>query len=898
MTSEGSSPRTEPGARLALAVSGSRAVHYVAAYARTYALGLISENVRSVTGYEAAAFTDDPDFHRSLVHPQDLRGFDALHAEIAPPEGRAAHYRIRTRAGRWIWIREECRTTRDPSTGEDLLTGCLTPVADEDSTRARLRELEGERDKLARLLADAVENIPGGFSVADPDDRLIVCNRDFARRYGCEPEDLVGTTLADYIGRLLPFVRRFDGVEMSASARDLARIIERLGRADGESVEVELDDDTWLLITRQRAPDGNIVTVRTDITRQKRTEVDLRESAERLQAVLENSPVCIDEVDLDGRIVSMNPSGLAMAQLRSEQEIKGRHFTELAHPSERVRLNDLFARVLDGERVEFEFGDGAGRSRRYYSAKIPMRGADGAVSRIIGMTVDITERARAEAAVRESEALIRRVLEASPVPIGMTRIDDSAIIYESPASQELFGRAPEAATVRARDFFVNPADRERYVRELQHAGRVDDFEVQLRKSSGQRFWAALSARLIEYGGEKVIVSSVRDLTESLAVQAEMARSRELVQKSERLSAMGELLASVSHELNNPLSVVVGQSLLLRETASDPAITARAERIGNAADRCGRIVNTFLAMARQRPRESRPVDVSEVIEVALDVTRYSLRAADIDLSTTIDERLPRVLADGDQLVQVLSNLLVNAEHALLEVAPPRRLEISASARGTRVELEVRDNGPGVPEDARSRIFDPFYTSKEVGEGTGMGLALCHRVVEAHGGTIELAPDRGDGTCFRVSLPALREDDVGPGVPSAADQRVARLTILVVDDEPEVAEVVADILDGDGHAVSVANAGEDALVLVGERVFDLVISDLRMPGIDGPALYERLVRLRPEMRERVAFLTGDTMSERVRRFLVESGRPCLEKPITPDEVRRFVRELARGLEEPAS
>ena len=280
----------------------------------------------------------------------------------------------------------------------------------------------------------------------------------------------------------------------------------------------------------------------------------------------------------------------------------------------------------------------------------------------------------------------------------------------------------------------------------------------------------------------------------------------------------------------------------------------------------------------------------MIDVTLDVTRYSLRAADVDITTTVDEPLPQVLADGDQLVQVLSNLVVNAEHALLERSPPRRLEISARARSSRVDIEVRDNGPGVPEEARSRIFDPFYTSKEVGEGTGMGLALCHRIVEAHGGTIELAPASATGTAFRVSLPALPVGDVGAGAPSAADRRVARMVILVVDDEPEVAEVVADILDGDGHAVSVADSGEDALVLVRDRDFDLVLSDLRMPGVDGPALYERLAEVRPEMRERVAFLTGDTMSERVRRFLAESGRPCLEKPITPDQVRRFVRELA--------
>jgi CheY-like chemotaxis protein len=335
-------------------------------------------------------------------------------------------------------------------------------------------------------------------------------------------------------------------------------------------------------------------------------------------------------------------------------------------------------------------------------------------------------------------------------------------------------------------------------------------------------------------------------------------------------------------------VVVGQALLLKETATDKRIADRAIKIGNAADRCARIVKTFLAMARRKPSESRAVNPNQVIEAALEVTGYTLSASDIDVSLRLARDLPPIWADSDQLNQVLTNLIVNAQHALQEIQGPRKLRIASSYRKQKGEVvvKIKDNGRGIPEEILARIFEPFFTTKEVGTGTGIGLAVCHRIVEAHGGKIRVDSTPGEGTSFVVRLPvagpsgaaASEEDGRAPG--SAA------LSALVIDDEADVAEILADILRVDGHNVEIAESGEAALARIKEQDFDIILSDLRMPGLDGPSLYRIIEKRKPALLSRLAFVTGDTMSPKIKRFLRGAGRPFIEKPITPQEVRDLV------------
>jgi two-component system NtrC family sensor kinase len=284
-------------------------------------------------------------------------------------------------------------------------------------------------------------------------------------------------------------------------------------------------------------------------------------------------------------------------------------------------------------------------------------------------------------------------------------------------------------------------------------------------------------------------------------------------QSERLSALGSLLAGVAHELNNPLSIVVGQAQLLQETAPDEKTAARGTRIRNAAERCVKIVKTFLAMARRRPPERTLVNLNSLVEGALEVLGYTLRSAGIEVQTDLAADLPLTWADGDQLQQVVTNLVVNAEQAMSDGDGPRRLRIATrfDAASDQLRLEVADSGPGVPPAIRTRIFEPFFTTKSVGVGTGVGLSLCHGIVASHGGSIAAADAPGGGALFVVTLPHVPTGPHGTqaAVPESRTAGLPARSILIVDDEVEIAETLAEMLAEAGHRVDIAPNGKAAL-----------------------------------------------------------------------------------------
>jgi len=330
--------------------------------------------------------------------------------------------------------------------------------------------------------------------------------------------------------------------------------------------------------------------------------------------------------------------------------------------------------------------------------------------------------------------------------------------------------------------------------------------------------------------------------------------------------------------------------MMEEDAAGSKLAMRAGKIRAAAERCAKIVQTFLAMARQKPPTRGQVDVNAVVRGALDLTAYGLRSTGVEIDYDLAPDLPPLKADIDQLHQVLANLFVNAQQALQEVNHRRHLSI-VTRRGRQpgtIEVEVADNGPGVPEAIRRRVLEPFFTTKPQGSGTGLGLSFSHGVIEAHGGTLELLEMR-EGAAFRVTLPALGSDaptkDVDNASPPAAGDH-GRGHALVVDDEAEIADTLAEILEAQGYRVRIAGNGAEAKRQLATRDFDLILSDLRMPGIDGPALHAWIKAERPHLLNRLGFVTGDTMGPGAVRFLAESGRLSLEKPFTPQAVRDFV------------
>ncbi|NIR32732.1 MAG: PAS domain S-box protein [Gammaproteobacteria bacterium] len=792
--------------------------------------------------------------------------------------GEVHDFEVRTRRhdGSLTWVSATARII--PYKGREVVIASLVDLTERKEAEEALRASE-------RRYRTLVENAP-------------ICIHEIDRG-GCirsmNPRGLqmTGAPKVSPVGRpYLEFVHEND------RERVAARIRAAMG---GERVEFEFTGfngrryfySTKIPVRNDNGDVEKLMGIAVDITERKNQEAELTRARETLEDAIESLSQGFALWDAQDRLITCNSRFREYNRMSADVLVPGVTWHEFMrvgaergqYPEAREPIEEWLSdlrRELDehGTTREFRHADG-----RWFQATARRTRQGG----LVGLRVDITARKQMEEAVRDNEALVRQVLEACPLPIRMTHAGDSTVLYESPACERLFG----GPTDKAVENFADPADRLPYIARLREHGMVDEYEARLKRTDGSAFPGAISARLIRFKGEEVIVSTTHDMTERRTVEAQMARQREALYQSEKLSALGQLLASVSHELNNPLSVVVGQALLLQETNTDPRIVERATKIGNAADRCARIVRTFLAMARQQPVEMCSVSLRDIVETTLEVTGYALRSHDIDAQLELAQDLPPVWGDADQLNQVLTNLIVNAQHVLEEQHGSKRIKIATGydPKTKKVYLKVRDNGPGIPADIRSRIFEPFFTTKDAGSGTGIGLAVSHRIVESHGGSIRVESVPGQRTVFTVELPASEVPGEGEAVPAGeAEGATPGLSVLVVDDEPDVAQVIADILESDGHRVTLAPSGRVALEQVGKGVFDLILSDLRMPEMDGPSFYRIVQQRHPELCAKIAFVTGDTLSTKARQFLESAGCPHLEKPVRPTELRDLVQALS--------
>ncbi len=427
-----------------------------------------------------------------------------------------------------------------------------------------------------------------------------------------------------------------------------------------------------------------------------------------------------------------------------------------------------------------------------------------------------------------------------------------------------------------------PVERDDEIGELARSVKTMAAEIDARQAAINERSAALA---------EVNEQLADELKERERAERELARQREVLHQSEKLNALGSLLAGVAHELNNPLSVVVGRSMMLEDRFRDEPEAVGIAKLRGAAERCAKIVKTFLALARQETPSREPANVEELIRSALDIVGYGLRTNSIAVTVEADDELPEIMVDPNQIIQVFTNLLVNAQHALSEQAGARTISIGARLLDAEhvVRIAVTDNGPGIPPELRSRIFEPFFTTKEVGEGTGLGLSVSRGLIEAHGGTIIVEQPAEGGTCFIITLPVRATP--APEDAAAVDDEagIPARRILIVEDEPDVAQMLAEVLEGVGHKTEIAATGKEALARLDAEPFDLILSDMRMPDMDGRGLFETIHARNPVLAARVIFVTGDALSGPTARFLEEVDQPVIEKPFAPAEVRRVVARV---------
>ena len=463
--------------------------------------------------------------------------------------------------------------------------------------------------------------------------------------------------------------------------------------------------------------------------------------------------------------------------------------------------------------------------------------------------------------------------------------------YASPGIEAVFGYRPEEVLGQPVTAYYRsgPDEARAVMRRLRAEGRIRNYETAFRAKDGRYVEVSMSVSLLRAAGGAIVgtLGVNRDITER-------KRAEEQLHQSEKLATMGELLAGVAHELNNPLSVVMGLATLLGMAAPEGPVADRVKRIIDAVERCARIVKNFLALARQRPPELQRVLLNRIVQEAVEMLGYQIRVDSIAVALDLAEDVPVLWADPHQLQQVLVNLMTNAHHALRATPPPRRLTLTTRFDPVpqHVTLAVADSGPGIPQAIQARIFEPFFTTKPQGVGTGLGLSLSQGIIEGHGGTIEVESQPGQGAVFRIVLPVVE-----PPPAEATARSVEALppirgkSILVVEDEPCIAELLGEILLVDGHHVETAANGAEALARLQEKTYDLILSDIRMPEMDGPRFYGEVERRYPTLARRVLFLTGDALNAETREFLDRTRTPNLLKPFTLETARRAVQRALR-------
>ena len=561
-----------------------------------------------------------------------------------------------------------------------------------------------------------------------------------------------------------------------------------------------------------------------------------------------------------------------------------RRTARLVHAAEQLAAGDLAARSgLKGT-------DELGRLSRAFDA-MALEVAETETQ----LRQDIAERQRADEALRRSEAALRASEEHYRAMFNAS-IDGLAlwneageIVDTNPALWRMYGYSDGEFSALPPGTWEGPCYQSAFLRAVA-AGVSQHAEVTEQRKDGSLIELDVHGIPMQYQGKPHVLTIARDITEKKRSAAELARQREALYQREKLAALGSLLAGVAHELNNPLSVVVARAVLLEEQG-DSATRAAAVKIRTAAERCARIVRTFLAMARQQQPERGPVAINEVVTAALDIAAYAVRTSGVEITLDLAPGIPLILADTDQLHKVMLNLVINAQQSLQERPAPRRIRIRSGydAASFDVHVSVADNGPGVPAHLRARIFDPYFTTKPIGIGTGVGLAVSLGIVEAHGGTLTLDCPAEGGVVFTMTLPAGGVDAAAVDTTAQPARLERQSAILIVDDEADIREALSEILIGAHHRVVTATSGHDALQRMASEHFDAILTDIRMPDLDGRALFQEIEKRWPGRANRVVFVTGDTLASALREFVSSSGRPVIEKPFLPSEVRRVIAEL---------
>lgn len=487
--------------------------------------------------------------------------------------------------------------------------------------------------------------------------------------------------------------------------------------------------------------------------------------------------------------------------------------------------------------------------------------------------------------------------------IGLVGPAESATLAVNPFLRLMFGWDEQRPSSEVRPFdpdrFVDSQAREGFLALLRRDGAAHDYLLRLRRADGTGFWIEVTARAETVAADRQVLrleAVMRDVSERKKLEDQSRDVFHQLSQAEKLASLGQTMSGVAHELNNPLATILACAERLAGRRHDDHTRRDIDAIHNAAERAARIVRNLQTFARKRHTTRTMVDLNQVVRDTLALRAYEQRVSNVVIVEALAAGLPPVFADPHQIQQVLLNLLINAEHAMLGAHGRGVMVLRSWHEPERdaVLLEVSDDGPGVPDEVQQKIFDPFFTTKAVGKGTGLGLTVAYAIAQEHGGRISVSSPPGGGAAFVLELPSGGTVVKTPEAPASApisETVPVGTRALVVEDEVALGEAVADALRDAGFEVDRAHDGEEAITRTQSRAYDVIVCDLKMPRVDGMQFFNHLAITAPALTRRLIFVTGDVAGSEAEQFLERCGCRWLAKPFRLRDLVKCAREVIR-------
>ena len=806
--------------------------------------------------------------------------------------------RVRCTAGNVHWLELRAIPMLDRTRTVVGVSGTLSDVTARVSVEVELRRQEA----LYRLIAEnssdiiALIGLHGGrFTYVSPSIEHVL---------GYTPEEILGIEWWTLLGAA-------DGDRI---ARSVQMVRER--RPLTETAQVRRKDGTWVWLEARADAvlddDGAVIGYRVtarDFTEHRAASIALTESEAKYRLLAESIDDIVCLQDLDGTALYYSAS-TEKALGFTPAELVGKDVFALTHPDDLAKLaGDAYLAVLRGETplVEWRCLRKDGTYIWVETHTTLLRNDAGVPDRLLSVTRDIEARKHAQEALRQSEERMRALIARAAYGI-FRSTREGRFLDVNPSLVAMLGyeSAEELIAINIPDdLYLDTEEREAWIGAIDSGAHPEWFDITWRRRDGTPIAVRLSARAARdsHGDVLWYEGIAENVTERLRREA-------VVRRAERMASLGHTLAGVAHELNNPLAAISGFAQILLKTNLPKDDRSAIETVHREAKRAAKIVKDLLTFARrQESSERHRVDLNGIVRYIADTQRYAMETHGVLCELVLSDAPAFVAADPAQLEQVMLNLLVNARQALEAMtgaaiagrAPPSAtrtpmIVIRTSVRGNAVALEISDNGPGIAAAELPRIWDPFWTTKEEGEGTGLGLSVVHGIVTQHGGTIDVETRLGAGTTFVISLPTLGPDGVDGRVTTEAvpigslTSRAERpLDILVIDDEEVIVGLLVRYFSSRGHAVVAAHEGQQALRVAQRSSFDVVICDLRMPGMDGAEVIRRLKELPSCARARFILSTGDTATPAVRQRIEGLALAAVvDKPYEVETLRRIVED----------